>query len=365
MEELLFRLESAGADREALEDKVFFNLNFGNKEPEAAPKTPQVMKKLEATAFSPSALNNYLACPLKFYFTNVLGLREQEEVSEEISRASIGNIVHRALELFFLRGNRLGRPFAPGEFKDELAALKVCLREALLEFHLTDTDRGYGYVMYRQIEKRLEDILHYHIEGLGAFTPLAVEAEFEAELELPLSGIVRLRGKADRIDLRQQAASYGQPAVSKIVIVDYKTGSMAKVPSWHGFTLETPRPEWSKTLRSVQLPVYVLLAMTGKVKLAGGAKDHVTPALKGLTVNDFDARLMMLGKQDITEESLYKPYSHKLPDVPSAFAKYKGAVCALLEEILDPDRPFEPTKREDDCKHCPFKVMCGRQWVKE
>jgi hypothetical protein len=137
------------------------------------------------------------------------------------------------------------------------------------------------------------------------------------------------------------------------------------VPSWHNFSLDTPRPDWSKTLRSVQLPVYVLMALTGTVKLADGARDHVTPALKGLAVGDFDARLMMLGKQDIAEESLYKPFRFQPPDVPTTFAKYKGAVIALLEEILDPDLPFAPTKREDDCQHCPFKVLCGRQWVKE
>lgn len=365
VEELLFRLESAGADREQLEDKVFFDLNFANKEPQAAAKTPWVMKKLAGTAFSPSALNHYLACPLRFYFVNVLGLREQEEVSEEISRASIGNIVHRALELYFLRNNCLGKPFAAGEFKDELAVLLTCLREALAEFRLTDIDKGYGYVMYRQIEKRLEDILHYHIERLGAFTPLAVEAELEADLEIAPGRTVKLRGKADRIDLRHSPVGPDQPPVSKIVIVDYKTGSMAKVPSWSGFNLDLPRGEWSKALRSVQLPAYVLMAMTGRIKLADGAVDHVAPALAGRTVSDFDARLMMLGKQDIKEESLYKPFKHKPPDIPTTFDKYKAAIVRLLEEIHNPELPFAPTTCEADCKHCPFKVLCGRQWVKE
>ena len=144
------------------------------------------------------------------------------------------------------------------------------------------------------------------------------------------------------------------------MIVDYKTGSGAKVPAWQKFDLEGPRSDWGKTLRSVQLPAYVLMAMTGKVKPAAGVEDKVNPLISGRAVSDFDARLMMLGREEITEESLYKQFKHKSPDVPSTFEKYKGAVCVLLDEILNPDLAFEPTKSEDDCKHCPFKVMCGR-----
>ena len=149
------------------------------------------------------------------------------------------------------------------------------------------------------------------------------------------------------------------------MIVDYKTGSGAKAPSWHSFDPAGPRADWPKTLRSVQLPAYVLMAMTGKAKVEPGGAELPLPALACRGVADFDARLMLLGQQDIAEESLYKPFGKTLPDVPSVFEKYKGAISTLLDEILDPRLPFAPTKREDDCRHCPFKVMCGRQWVKE
>lgn len=361
VEELLFRLETGGVDRGKLEDKVFFDLTFRNKEPEAVRKNKWVMEKLSGMSFSPSALNHYLACPLRFYYIKVLGLEELEEVSEEISRASIGNIVHKTLEFYFLRADMLGKPFAPAGFKEELAALLGCLKQAMAWHRLADTEKGYGYVMRRQLEKRLEDILRFHMAALPGFIPLAVEAALEAELALPSGKKVRLAGKADRIDLRPAAEG---AAGGKIVIVDYKTGSSAKVPSWVGFD-PAKRSDWPRTLRSVQLPVYVLMALEGKVKLADGGKDYVTPALKGRGVEHFDARLMLLGKQDITEESLYKPYRNQAPAVPVTFGQYRDAVRVLLDEILDPALPFEPTKEEDDCRHCPFKVMCGRQWVKE
>lgn len=358
VEELLFRLETAGADRAKLENRVFFDLTFRNKEPSAVPKK-YALTRLTAPGmhFSPSSINLYLQCPLQFYLAKVLGLESQEEITEEISRASIGNIVHRTLELYFQK--RLGKPFKPAEFKEELGALLGCMKRALADFHLHDVDKGYGYIMRRQVEKRLEDILHYHIERLGGFTPLATEVTLEAGFKLPSGKTVNLYGKADRVDLRPDAAGR-----EKLVIVDYKTGSTAHVPAWQAFDPDQGRADWPDTLRSVQLPVYVLMALTGKATLAAGSEDFLTPALKGRGVADLDARLMLLGRQDIGEESLYKEYRRSLPDVPSTFEKYKKAVGVLLDELLDPRRDFEPTKREVDCAYCQFKVLCGRQWIK-
>lgn len=358
VEELLFRLETAGADRAKLEDRVFFDLNFANKQPAPAPKK-YALSRLAAPGahFSPSSINTYLLCPLQFYLTRVLGLEGQEEMTEEISRASIGNIVHRTLEHYF--GARLGKPYKPADFKEELAAALACMKRALADFHLRDVDKGYGYIMRRQVEKRLEDILHFHMDRLAGFTPLATEVTLEAQFGLPSGKTVNLYGKADRVDLRP-----GADGREKLVIVDYKTGSTAHVPAWQAFDPDHGRADWADTLRSVQLPVYVLMALTGKVKVSGG-EDFLTPALKGRGVADLDARLMLLGRQDINEESLYKEYRRALPDIPATFEKYKKAVGVLLDEILDPAREFEPTRREADCAYCQFKVMCGRQWVKE
>ncbi len=365
VEELLFRLESAGADREKLENRVFFDLTFKNKEPSAIPKNPWIMNRLGGMSFSPSALNHYLACPLRFYYIRVLGLEELEEVTEDISRASIGNIVHKALEFYFLRGGRLGKPFKPDDLKAEFATLLLCLQESMKLFHLTDTEKGYSYVMRRQVEKRLEGILRYHATDIPSFTPLAVEASLEAELTLKSGKKARLAGKADRIDLRVvTSGAEGLKPREMIVIVDYKTGSMAKAPSWRGFN-PAARGEWIKTLKSVQLPVYAIMAKEGKIKVQDGTADLVSPFIAGRPVESFDARLMMLGKQEIFEESLYRSHRGTPPDIPSTYAMYREAVCTLLDEILDPALAFEPTKREDDCRYCPFKVMCGRQWVKD
>ncbi len=51
--------------------------------------------------FSPSALNEYLDCRLKFYYHRVAGLKTPDEVSAEIDSALFGTIFHRSSELVY------------------------------------------------------------------------------------------------------------------------------------------------------------------------------------------------------------------------------------------------------------------------
>lgn len=51
--------------------------------------------------FSPSALNTYLDCRLRFYYRYVAGLKLPEEVTAEIDSALFGTIFHRSAELVY------------------------------------------------------------------------------------------------------------------------------------------------------------------------------------------------------------------------------------------------------------------------
>ncbi|HNX80513.1 MAG TPA: PD-(D/E)XK nuclease family protein, partial [Prolixibacteraceae bacterium] len=51
---------------------------------------------------SPSAIVAFLHCRMKFYLSYVVGLREEEEVKEDIDRMVFGNIFHKAMETLYL-----------------------------------------------------------------------------------------------------------------------------------------------------------------------------------------------------------------------------------------------------------------------
>ena len=70
-------------------------------------KDEVVMKKLDKftsdgyTYLSPSALTNYMDCPLRFYFSYVEGVREEDEASDDVDIPGFGNLFHKAMELIY------------------------------------------------------------------------------------------------------------------------------------------------------------------------------------------------------------------------------------------------------------------------
>ncbi len=330
VEKLAWDLERAGG--EPAEDEVHLRVDFSQAEPGPVGKTPEVCAALKEKEFSPSAIDTYLACGLRFYYRYALRLAEKDAVSDEIEQRDIGTIVHEVLEEFFRA--KTGSALNILE-QDYGKALETAGRvfDARLKGHRT----GFEYLIKRQVERRLADILDYHRDNLAGNTAiLGCETELKASLKTRF-GTVRLKGYADRVDQRG----------GTVHILDYKTGSTAAVPNWQRFDLGV-REDWPATLKSVQLPFYILAYLGSH---------------PGMTASGMDASLMLLGKESIEEETLYRARGKKTPDKAAIFGTYVEAVTALLEEILDPDLPFTPTADEKNCAGCAFRNLCGRQWV--
>jgi len=331
VEKLAWDLERQG--KKTGEHEVHLRINFSQGEPRPAAKTPELIEALKKREFSPSAIDAYLGCGLRFYYRYGLRLAEKDELSEDIEQRDIGGIVHEALENFFKTrvGTALNITEADhGRLKEE--AGKV------FDEKLKGHNAGFEYLIKRQVERRLDDILDYHRDNLAGVTILGCETELKAELETRF-GRVRLKGYADRVDRRGDI----------VHILDYKTGAAAAVPNWQKFDFGA-RADWPSTLKSVQLPFYILAYM----------EEHAIAAAAGM-----DASLLLLGAETISEETLCKERYKRTPDKAAIFGAYKAAITALVEEILDPALPFSPPPDETPCGFCQFKDLCGRQWVEQ
>ena len=72
-------------------------------------KTDRVWDKLkqfknsegEIKSLSPSRINTYIDCPLKFYLQHVEGLKEDEEMTDFIDSATFGNIIHKMMQVLY------------------------------------------------------------------------------------------------------------------------------------------------------------------------------------------------------------------------------------------------------------------------
>ena len=121
-----------------MEKKPNIKLREWNLEQEISPnvfspeiiieKTKDAFAKMLAQAergFSPSALNTYRSCSLKYYFRYVAGIKEQEQLVQDIDHAKFGTAVHDTLE-------ELYKPYLNKPVSEEiLKAMKAQAKQVL------------------------------------------------------------------------------------------------------------------------------------------------------------------------------------------------------------------------------------------
>lgn len=303
---------------------------FAQQDPPPVIKTPAMMEAVSRLSFSASMLDCYLGCGLKFYQHYLLSLREPEQVGGDIEARQTGTTVHRILKAFF--EDYKGRPFVPQP--NDFARMEVLVDQVIRELQGEHLDGGMFLVAY-QIRTRLAQLLQHHRQMKPAPEVLACEKRLEGAVDsLPGLKAVPVNGSLDRIDKRG----------GRLVIVDYKTGGQAKIPSFKKFDLELRR-DWPKTLGSVQLPFYIMLYCAFNPEADPG---------------EVDSELLMLGGKTIQARPLFKDFETR----DRNYRDCLEAVARLVGEIRDPALPFTGTDdTQNQCRYCVFKVMCGRQWV--
>ena len=204
---------------------VVYNVSSSKTPPLAVPKREDIMRRLDAyrkggsKAISASAINTYLDCPLKFYFSVVEGIREEEEVSETIESDVFGSILHKVMEELYkpFQGKMVTVDLLKAIRKDTALLTGAIARAFASEFFKTEVVRsltGQNYLIGEMIRKYVEKIL----ERDGKLTPFVyIESERKINGLISLSdhSEIRLKGFIDRVD----------EVLDAIRIIDYKSGS--------------------------------------------------------------------------------------------------------------------------------------------
>jgi CRISPR/Cas system-associated exonuclease Cas4 (RecB family) len=342
-ERRIWELQKKSGKLEYPSDDIFFPVQFSQTDPRAVKKSPRLMAFVEREmTFSPSSLDGYLRCPLKYYYGDILGLKAKTGVAEDPDPMGVGSLVHKILMNFFLA--RVGEPLRIGkaDYQDMEKAIDEGFRE-----DYPDADRGSVYLIKSQARRQLKILLEFHDKRFNnikilecenrktASQPYRGRSTVSAELKIGDTKSVTVRGKIDRVDDR----------AGRIYIIDYKTGYWA-VPNNDKFVL-TNREDWSDTLVTVQLPAYIFLYSANNPKVK---------------VQEMNAGLMLLGGKAIEEVMLFDdamPQDRRV----ELYGNYLKAIVSLINEIRDPERDFLPCADSDTCDWCDFKTICGRQWV--
>jgi RecB family exonuclease len=303
-------------------------------EEEAVEKTEEHLRILREKYLSASALQAYLACPARFYYGTVCGLKEQEEVSESLEANDIGNVFHKTMQdLYTVPSGRVNRAYLRSLLKGPRIAERVRFRilEALNTFELRGRNIVYEDLVIRYVRKAVQrDLELLEHEQSEAFEILGLELRREMEID----GF-RFIGFIDRLDRLRPG---------EIRVVDYKTGRVsdedfliteenaeAVVEALFGVD-ETARPKIA-----LQLYLYDRLAAPDAARLGGRIVNSVYQT----------SRLFV---HEVEHVALNERF----------LALMEERLRALLAEIADPEVPFRRCADPKTCEWCDFKNICGR-----
>ncbi|MBQ5984731.1 MAG: PD-(D/E)XK nuclease family protein [Bacteroidales bacterium] len=321
------------------------------------PKTEEDIRILKESALSASSLQNYLACPVRFYYQQVKGLKAEDEITESLDDRTLGNVFHKAMQAVYLGGEALREDFPMNDrayIRQHVSAplkevtdayirsllkdrpllkrrIRSLIKEEMRSGEVTGRNLVIEEVLLEYVVKTLSrDLELMKKEGVGSFRIIGLEKYLEWEF-----GGFKFVGFVDRVDSFHEG---------EIRIVDYKTGRVtdkdinitdenAEAVADLLFGPDTQnRPKIA-----LQLFLYDMYA----------AHD---PQLKG-------------NRQLNSIYSASRLFTREVENIPCS-PKFASAVRERLQDTLrslvDPNVPFRRTDDLKTCSYCDFKTICGR-----
>lgn len=346
MSRYLFQLQYESAVKP---DKFSLTFDFkGNEQQvisiEATRQHQELLfSKYSEKNLSPSAINTYLDCKLKFYFKYIAGLKEQEELKEEVDPVLFGNLFHHAVELIF-------KPFREQEITaeniDQLLLNKHKIEEVVF---LSFAEKYYnmkpeqakklklnghnllvaGHIQYylTQLLKKEKQFTPFKILELEANHSRKYFIETESgSREIGVGGII------DRID--QTSAG--------VRIVDYKTGRNLDL----NFSNWEQLVDREQAKRRKEILQTLLYADIYSFENPGVAVIPAIYKLDDLFGDSFNPQIT----RNNTEFS-YREVKFEFQEI----------LQQLLNEIFSSTNIYSQTSEIRKCDYCPFNKICNRK----
>lgn len=304
----------------------------------------KLLEKNQEKALSPSAINTYLHCSLKFYYKYVVDLPEPEEVKEEIDGVVFGNIFHDTLE-------ELYKPFVGKVIEkadiENIRKDKVRLENEIIKFiakHYLNLKepfkkpvrlQGKTLLIFENLKTYLDQLFRVDRE-MAPFTFVSLEQEYKKSIEVEIDGdkrTIRIGGKIDRVDRVN----------GKLRVIDYKTGRV------EGLTLSDIGTLFERDVADPKKAILQALIYTWGLseKFPG---EEISPGIYGLNKlfeDNFSPDITL--KKDKVEV----PFS----DIRDDFV---GHLKGLVSEIYSENNVFVQTEHVKKCGYCPYRGICRR-----
>ena len=335
-------------------------VKFGSMKTASLPdivKTEEDVARIKDTVLSATTLQNYLACPAKFYYGTVKGLEAEEEVAESLDYGMFGTVYHdtmralytseEAMDPEFVFNDREPRGGLSGEAlktvsqsyiegwlsrkEDIKAKVKALIMMQLNTIEVSGRNLVVADVIVRYIIKTLQrDLELLKKEGRDSFEILGREIRVAGEF----CG-QRFKGFIDRLDSFKDEQAR---------VVDYKTGKVLEDDeNIHDGNAEEiaekifnpDMKNWPKI--ALQFYIYDMLVQS-------------RPEVRGREICNCVYSTAHLFK----EPPVTVPMNRKFYEAVSAKLE------AMLAQMYDTSVPFRRTDDEKTCSYCDFRMICGR-----
>jgi hypothetical protein len=327
-----------------------FSVSWAEEKDIVVEKTPPVMQELyrftensEQPAYlTPTALNAYLECTLRFYFRYVAHIQEKEDITEDIEGSMFGKLLHYAMEKVY--ESVLRKELTSADYDSllnspqviERAVMEAFAREYFKKPGEEPQLHGKSLVVKEILQKYIRRILEFD-KTLAPITLLEFERTFKHTLPVVVGDKtipVILGGKIDRIDLTKETFR----------VIDYKTGKVENTFQGLAGLFEVNGRNRNKEALQILLYTYIL-GQDPEFK-----SRPIVPGLYGLRdifKQDFDYRVSEGRNNPVMQFS-------------GLATEYLEHLKQTLAGLMDPSVPFRKTQEKKACEYCDYKGICHR-----
>jgi CRISPR/Cas system-associated exonuclease Cas4 (RecB family) len=299
--------------------------------------TLQGINELAKKGLSPSALNRYRGCPMQFFYSDILGVQERKELSEDLESNELGTFIHEVLKDIYLRDS--DRIVKAATLEDALREIDTLVDSSFQKEVLKGrSDEGKNHLYSEVAKMQLSHFLKKEIESIkrGKRIEISlVEDAMSNTLIVAQKGVpqeVVVKGIADRVDIVD----------GMLRIADYKSGRVEQKE----LAVADAEPDPHKVPdKWFQVMTYAWL-YCHKHNYNGPFTAGIFP-LRALS-SDF----MSVGWEGAKELN----HSH--------IERFEELMGKLLTELLDPSVDIVATPDKNKCIYCPFTRICDSKITK-
>lgn len=280
--------------------------------------------------FSPSAINVYLDCKLKFYYRYVAQLYINDEQEESLDSRTLGSLVHECIEAIY--EPFVGKTLTSEDIKACADRVDEFLETALRSVYGIKEDEQFAPEgknrVARSVAKRFIEQILKTDQGYAPFELLGQEKKYIHPVTLKDGRKVQLGGSIDRVDSKD----------GMIRILDLKTGKdELDFKNFNDLFSEKNRKK-----AIFQTMFYALLYPE--------KPEHLVPAV--------------YNKNVLFQGDSWMVFDNGVGSHVNSFASYRDEFVEklqeVLEEIFSEETEFNQVTDDSKCKYCDYKGICNR-----